>query len=178
MNTEDFLHVSWDPTSADRQVAVTRRRFVSGIIGLVVTLLLFGGLYWWSHRDDGPGWSGTGQWTVAGVVVGLSVLLLVLRFAHWRLAVRHRRGVGEGEVITASWPGLQVAGHFWDWEEVGGVRTLRGGATIGDRYVVETPQGPWTVEVDDLAVKPATLAAALQRYSQGRCPVELDAIAH
>lgn len=177
MSEEDFLHVAWDPTAARLRVAVARRRFVAGIIGLVVTLLVLGGLYWWSHRG-GEGWAGTGQWTLAGVVVGLSVVLLVVRAVAWRIAVRQRRRIGEGEVVTASWAGIQIAGHYWDWDRVGPVATRRGGPIRGDRYVFATPEGEWEFGVDDLDVRPATLAGALQRYSQGRCAVSLDRIAH
>lgn len=176
-NAEDFLHVHWDPRPADTRVALSGRRFVSGIGGLVITLLVWGGLYWWARRSEQE-WAGTGQWTVTAVVVGLSVALLVFRLVAWRLAVRHRRQVGEGEVITASWPGLQIAGHYWDWEELGPVRTERGRAGGGDRYVFDTPDGEWTCEVDDLDIRPATLQAALVLYSQRRCGADLAQIAH
>lgn len=174
---EDFLHVHWDPRPAEQRVGLAKRRFFSSIGGLVVTLLIWGGLYWWARRSE-QGWAGTGQWTVTAVVIGLSVAILVFRLVGWRMAVRRRRQVGEGEVITASWPGLQIAGHYWDWDEVGHVRSERGRAGGGDRYVFETPDGAWSCEVDDLDVRPATLQAAIALYSRGRCAPDLEQVAH
>lgn len=176
-DVEDFLHVRWDPRPAERQVGLARRRFFSSVAGLVITLGIWGGLYWWARRSE-QDWSGTGQWTVTGVVLGISLAMLLVRLVAWRMAVRHRRQVGEGEVITASWPGLQIAGHYWDWEEVGSVRSERGGTGAGDRYVFETPDGTWTCQVDDLDVRPATLQSALALYSRGRCGADLEQIAH
>ncbi|SDB79795.1 hypothetical protein GA0111570_10164 [Raineyella antarctica] len=176
-NTEDFLHVSWDPRAAEGRVALARRRFVAGVSSLVLTVVVWGGLYLWSRRS-GQEWSGTGQWFFAGIVLGLSLVLLLVRLAIWRMAVRHRRQVGEGEVITASWPGLQIAGYYWDWDQVGQVGSVRGRRGGGDRYVIDTPNGPWSCEVDDLDTTPAALHAALALYSQGRCGVAMERIAH
>ncbi|MEA5153945.1 hypothetical protein [Raineyella sp.] len=112
---EDFLHVAWDPAPAEARAATAKRRFVAAVSGLVVTLLLWGGYYAWS-RHAGDSWRGTGLWGVTAVVLGLYVALLVVRLVVWRVAVRRRRRVGDGEVVTASWPGLQIAGHYWDWD--------------------------------------------------------------
>lgn len=176
-NEEDFLHVSWEPSAADRRVAGAQRQFVAGIGGLVLTLVVFGGLYLWSRTQE-QAWTGAGQWTFIGVVLGLSVVLILVRLVTWRLAVRHRRRVGQGEVITASWPGLQIGGRYWDWDRVGPVTSARGTRGGGDRYVFGTPDGPWTCEVDDLDITPAALDEALALYSQGRCGVSFDGIAH
>ena len=176
-NAEDFLHVRWDPRLADGRVALNRRRFLAGLGGLAVTVLVWGGLYAWARRS-GQEWAGTGQWFFAGGVLGVSVVLLLVRLVAWRLSVRHRKQIGEGEVITASWPGLQIAGHYWDWERVGPVGSVRGSRGRGDRYVFQTPNGPWTCEVDDLDTTPAALHAALALYSQGRCGVSMERIAH
>ncbi|WOP20131.1 hypothetical protein [Raineyella sp. LH-20] len=125
-NLEDFLHVAWDPRPAETRCALTRRRFIAAVGGLVVTLLVWGGYYGWT-RYNGDTWQGTGQWPVSGVVVGLAVVLVVVRLVLWRLAVRHRRRVGKGEVVTASWPGIQIAGHYWDWDRFAAAGTGREG---------------------------------------------------
>lgn len=176
-NADDFLHVRWEPRVADDRVALNRRRFLGGLGGLFVTVLLWGGLYVWSRRQ-GQDWAGTGQWVFAGVVLGLSVVLVLVRLVAWRRAVRHRKQIGAGEVITASWPGLQIDGHYWAWDRVGPVQSVRGRRGRGDAYVFETPNGPWTCEVDDLDTTPAALDAALALYSRGRCSVSLEQIAH
>ncbi len=207
-NLEDFLHVAWDPEPAQWRVAMARRRFVSALSGLVVTLLLWGGYYLWS-RNAGDSWQGTGQWTVTAVVFGVYVVLFVVRLVVWRLAVRRRRRVGDGEVVTASWPGLQIAGHYWDWdtfaavgslpaigaetsaastgsegpepgvpEQPAVVRTRRGTWGRGDRYLFTTPIGPWECPIEDLGVTPAGLEQALRLYSRGRCLVDLSGISH
>lgn len=175
---QDFLHVAWDPRAADRRVGLARRRFVGAVGGLVVTVLVWGGYYLWS-RTSGQQWGGTGQWTITGAVLGFSVAVLLGRLVAWRTAVRHRRRLGEGEVITASWPGLQIAGYYWDWDRVAG-RVESAPARWGgeDRYVFRTPNGPWECEVEDLDTTPAALDAALRLYSRGRCALTFDHIAH
>lgn len=132
-NLGDFLHVAWDPRPAEACQDLARRRFVAAVGGLVVTLLVWGGYYAWTRRA-GDSWQGTGQWEVTGVVLGFSLALVVVRLVIWRLAVRHRRRVGEGEVLTASWPGIQIAGRYWDWDRfaaaggAGRAATAAGGA--------------------------------------------------
>ncbi len=173
----DFLHVSWDPRAADGRVAAARARFRASVVGLILALLVWGGYYLWSRRH-GDSWEGTGQWGITAAVLGLSVALILVRLVDWRRKVRFRSEIGTGEVVTASWPGLQVAGHFWDWDAVGPVDSRPGRWGRGDRYVFATPGGPWEVGVDDLAVTPAALNDALWLYSRGRCSVSFDGIAH
>ncbi|QGF23816.1 hypothetical protein [Raineyella fluvialis] len=199
-NLEDFLHVPWEPGPASARAAMGRRRFIGALSSLVITVLLWGGFYLWSRRS-GESWQGTGQWPVTVVVLALSVVLVAVRSVLWILAVRHRRRVGDGEVLTASWPGVQIAGRFWDWDRfaaastgddaasmaddaagtddvVGVVRTIRGRWGRADRYLFVTPEGPWECEVDDLGITPAALEQSLRLYSQGRCLVDLSGLAH
>ena len=173
----DFLHVAWDPQTADERVANARARFRASVVGLVLAVLVWGGYYLWSRRH-GATWEGTGQWAITAAVLGLSVILIVVRLVAWRRTVRFRSRLGAGEVITASWPGLQIAGHFWDWNAVGPVASKPGRWGRGDQYVFATPNGPWEVGVDDLGVTPAALNDALWLYSRGRCSVSFDGIAH
>lgn len=179
-NLSDYLHVSWDPRASDARVARTRRSLIGAVIGLVVAVGVWGGYYAWSRVQDVP-WTGTGQWTLTAIVLGASVLLIIVRLVAWRLAVRHRREVGAGEVITISWPGVQVDGSFWPWEDMGRVTSRRGRRGVGERgdaYVFHTPDGERTFRVNDLDVLPATMDDALLAYSQRRCDLDVGQIAH
>ena len=76
------LALVYDPSGPLLRVARRKRKFVSRVISLGITLAIMVGIYLW-QRDQ---FSYSAPWVISGIVLGSSVAFGVFSFLAWRQA--------------------------------------------------------------------------------------------
>ena len=167
------LILTFDPTQVEQRMRRRRRAMWSRVVSLVITLALFTGLYFW-QRDE---LQGSGFFVVAGVVLGLSVALLVLTLVGYLRARRELAGVGNGVALRIGRPGVELAGTFMAWSDVGWLRCVPGRWGRPAQLRLARVDGvAVSLPLDQIDVRPATLDLTARAYSGGRHGVDLSAL--
>lgn len=168
------LALAYDPQGPMVRLARRRKRFVSRVVSLVITLAIMVGLYLW-QRDQ---FVGATPWIAYGIVLGISLGLGVLSFLGWRQARKILAAVGPGLALRIGRPGVEIAGTYVPWNDLGSIAATKGKLGHGPQLTVTTLGDGFraSVPLDQLDVFPATLDSTVRAYSDGRFGVDLTAL--
>lgn len=167
------LALPYDPNGPLNRVARRRKRFVSRVISLVITLAIMIGIYAW-QRDQ---FTSTALWIIYAIVLGISLGFAVFAFLAWRQAKRILAAMGQGLALRIGRPGVEIAGAYVPWSEVGSLSVTRGRIGHGPQLTVTRSDGySLSVPLDQLDVFPATLDSTARAYSRGHHGVDLTAL--
>lgn len=167
------LALPYDPTAPQQRVAKRRKRFVSRVISLVLTLAIMVGLYLWQREQ----FASSAPWVLYGIVVGVSLVFLLVAFLAWRQAKKILAGLGQGLALRLGRPGVEIAGAYVSWDDLQGLAVTKGKLGHGPQLTVTRTDGySLSVPLDQLDVYPATLDSTARAYSGGRFGVDLTAL--
>lgn len=167
------LALPYDATGPLTRVAKRRRRFVSRAISLVLTLAIMVAVYVW-RRDQ---FDAAALWWIYGGVLAVSAGLLVYSFLAWRQAKKILAAMGQGFALRIGRPGVEVAGSYLTWRELGSIAVTKGKPGHGPQLTVTRTDGyALSLPLDQLDVYPATLDSTVRAYSGGRFGVDLAAL--
>lgn len=167
------LVLPYDLTAATARVTQRRRRFVSRVVSLVITLAVMTGIYFWQREQ----FEYAALWVIYGVTFAISVGFLVFALISWRQAVRILSTAGQGIALRIGRPGVEIAGAYVPWAELGSLAVTKGKLGHGQHLTVTRTDGhSLSVPLDQLAVYPATLDSTARAYSDGRFGVDLAAL--
>lgn len=161
--------VFFNPEPAVARYQVFRRAIKGRIFGLVLSLVIWGVIGWFNreHLD-------TFFWTILGLSVGLSLVLLVRTIVQ---SVQAKKAIGrlhEGLALGIGRGGLHLDDYL-AWEDVDHLVAVPGGSRGSSRLVVVATNGAWReVPVDWLSHAPATVDNAVRALSGGRHHINLD----
>ena len=162
-----------DPSGPLLRVARRKRKLVSRLISLGITVAIMVGIYVW-QRDQ---FSYSAPWLVYGIVLGISVGLAVFSFLAWRQAKKILAAMGQGIALRLGRPGVEIAGGYVPWSDLGSLAVTKGKIGHGPQLTVTRTDGhSLSVPLDQLEVYPATLDSTARAYSGGRFGVDLAAL--
>ncbi|MDN5804575.1 MAG: hypothetical protein L0H26_08350 [Microlunatus sp.] len=156
------------------RVARRRKRFVSRVISLVITLAIMTGIYFW-QRDQ---FDYTAPWLIYGIVLGISLGFAVFSFLACRQAKKIMAAVGPGLALRIGRPGVEIEGTYVPWSDLDTLAVTKGKLGHGPQLRVTTLGAVFSASVplDQLAVFPSTLDSTVRAYSGGRFGVDLRAL--
>ena len=167
------LALRYEPAGPLERVGRRRKRFVSRVISLALTLAIMIGLYLW-QRDQ---FAYAAPWIAYGVVLGISLGFALFSFLAWRQAKRILAALGQGLALRIGRPGVTIAGAYVPWSELGSLAVTKGRLGHGPQLTVTRVDGhSLAVPLDQLNVYPATLDSTARAYSGGRFGVDLTAL--
>ena len=167
------LALAYDPTAALQRLRNRRRRFVSRIVSLVITLGIMIAIYFWQPEQ----FAGATLWVVYGIVLAISLGFAVFSLIGWLQARKILAGLGQGIALRLGRPGVEIGGTYVPWTEVDSLAVRKGRLGHGPQFTVARGDGQrFAVPLDQLAVFPATLDSTARAYSGGRFGVELTAL--
>lgn len=160
--------VFFNPEPAVARYQALRRAIKGRIFGLVLSLAIWAAIGWF-NRDN----LDTFFWTILGVSVGLSVVLLVRTVVQSRRAKKEIGRLHEGLAF-----GIGRGGVFLDdylaWEDVDRLVAVPGGSRGSGRLVVVASNGVWReIPVDWLSHTPSAVDNAVRALSGNRHHVDL-----
>jgi hypothetical protein len=162
-----------DPSGPLLRVARRKRKLVSRVISLGITLAIMVGIYLW-QRDQ---FSYSAPWVVYGIVLGISVAFALFSFLAWRQAKKILAAMGQGIALRLGRPGVEIAGGYVPWSDLGSLAVTKGKIGHGPQLTVTRADGhSLSVPLDQLEVYPATLDSTARAYSGGRFGVDLAAL--
>jgi hypothetical protein len=162
-----------DPTGPLQRVARRKRKLVSRVISLGITLAIMIALYFW-QRDQ---FSNSATWVIYGIVLAVSVGFGVFSFLAWRQAKRIVATMGEGMALRLGRGGVEISGGYVSWSDLGSLAVTKGKLGHGPQLTVTRTDGhSLSVPLDQLDVYPATLDSTARAYSGGRFGVDLAAL--
>lgn len=167
------LVLGYDPTPAMRRLRLRRRRFISRVVSLVITLGIMIAIYVWQ-----PGqFEGASLWVVYGIVLAISLGFAVFALIAWLQARKIVARLGQGIALRMGRPGVEIGGAYVPWAELGSLAVRKGKLGHGPQFTVTRGDGqPLAVPLDQLDVFPATLDSTARAYSGGRFGVDLTAL--
>ena len=167
------LALVYDPSGPLLRVARRKRKFVSRVISLAITLAIMVGIYLWQRDQFGY----SAPWVIYGIVLGISVALGVFSFLAWRQAKKILAAMGQGIALRLGRPGVEIAGGYVPWSDLGSLAVTKGKLGHGPQLTVTRADGhSLSVPLDQLEVYPATLDSTARAYSGGRFGVDLAAL--
>ena len=167
------LALVYDPSGPLLRVARRKRKLVSRVISLGITLAIMVGIYLW-QRDQ---FSYSAPWVIYGIVLGISVAFGVFSFLAWRQAKKILAAMGQGIALRLGRPGVEIAGGYVPWSDLGSLAVTKGKLGHGPQFTVTRTDGySLSVPLDQLEVYPATLDSTARAYSGGRFGVDLAAL--
>ena len=167
------LALLYDPTGPLQRVVRRKKRFVSRVISLGITLAIMVGIYLWQSDQ----FSYSAPWVIYGIVVGISLAFAVLAFLAWRQAKKILASMGQGIALRLGRPGVEIAGAYVSWADLGSLAVTKGRLGHGPQFTVTRTDGySLSVPLDQLEVYPATLDSTARAYSGGRFGVDLAAL--
>lgn len=167
------LALVYDPSGPLLRVARRKRKFVSRVISLAITLAIMVGIYLWQRDQFGY----SAPWIIYGIVLGISVALGVFSFLAWRQAKKILAAMGQGIALRLGRPGVEIAGGYVPWSDLGSLAVTKGKLGHGPQLTVTRADGhSLSVPLDQLEVYPATLDSTARAYSGGRFGVDLAAL--
>lgn len=167
------LALGYDPTKPAVRTQRRRRRFISRMISLGLTVAIMVGIYLW-QRDQ---FAAAAPWVLYGVVLAISVAFGVVALLAWRQAKRIEAAMGQGLALRIGRPGVEIAGAYVPWSELGSLAVTKGKLGHGPQLTVTRVDGySLAVPLDQLDVFPATLDSTARAYSAGRFGVDLTAL--
>lgn len=168
------LALPYDPTAPQQRVAKRKRRFVSRVISLGITLAIMAGIFYWQREQFD---ASTAPWVLYGIVVGISLAFLVAAFLAWRQAKRILAGLGQGLALRIGRPGVEIAGSYVSWHDLKDIAVTKGKLGHGPQLTVTRTDGySLAVPLDQLDIYAATLDSTARAYSGGRFGVDLTAL--
>jgi hypothetical protein len=167
------LALPYDPTAAEQRVRRRRRRFISRVISLVITAAVMVAIYFW-QRDQ---FSYAALWVIYGIGLAVSLGFAVFALLGWLQARKILASMGQGLALRIGRPGVEIAGAFVPWDELGSLAAAKGRIGHGPQLTVTRNDGySLSVPLDQLDVFPATLDSTARAYSGGRFGVDLAAL--
>lgn len=167
------LALPYDPAGPLERVARRKRRFVSRVVSLGITVAIMIGIYLW-QRDQ---FTYSAPWLIYGIVLGISVAFAVFSFLAWRQAKKILAATGQGIALRLGRPGVEIAGAYVPWSDLGSLAVTKGKLGHGPQLTVTRTDGySLSVPLDQLEVYPATLDSTARAYSGGRFGVDLTAL--
>ncbi|HEY0239224.1 MAG TPA: hypothetical protein VGC37_11275, partial [Friedmanniella sp.] len=133
------LLLPYDPSTLVDTVRKRRRRLVSRLISLGISLVLLGGLFAWQHRAVAE--QGGAYWVFTGIVLALSLIPLVVVLLAFLRARTELRGVPAGIAVRMGRPGVVVGNAFARWPDVAALEVVPGGLGRADRLRLLTRAG-------------------------------------
>jgi hypothetical protein len=110
-------------------------------------------------------------------VLGISLGFAIFAFLAWRQANKILAAMGQGLALRIGRPGVEIAGAYVPWTEVGSLAVTRGRLGHGPQLTVTRSDGySLSVPLDQLDVFPATLDSTARAYSRGQHGVDLTAL--
>lgn len=167
------LVLTYHPSAAQQRLRSRRRRFVSRIISLVITLGIMIAIYVWQ-----PGqFVGASLWLVYGIVLAISLGFAAFSLIGWLQARKIVARLGQGIALRLGRPGVAIGGAYVPWTELDSLAVLKGKLGHGPQFTVTRSDGQrLAVPLDQLDVFPATLDSTARAYSGGRFGVDLTAL--
>jgi hypothetical protein len=167
------LALPYDPTAAQLRVKRRRRRFISRVISLVITVAVMVAIYVWQRDQFGY----AALWVVYGIALAVSLGFAVFALLGWLQARKILAAMGQGLALRIGRPGVEIAGAFVPWAELGSLAAAKGRVGHGPQLRVTRVDGySLSVPLDQLDVFPATLDSTARAYSGGRFGVDLVAL--
>lgn len=167
------LVLPYDLTAATARVKQRRRRFVSRVISLVITLAVMIAIYIWRREQ----FEYAALWFIYGIAFAISLGFLIFALIAWRQAVKIVAAAGQGIALRIGRPGIEIAGAYVPWAELGSLAVTKGKLGHGPQLTVTRADGhTLSVPLDQLDVFPATLDGTVRAYSDGRFGVDLAAL--
>lgn len=167
------LALPYDAKGPRQRVAHRKRRFVSRVISLVITIAIMVGIYLWQRNQ----FAYSAPWVIYGIVLGISVGFGAFAFLAWRQAKKILAAMGQGLALRLGRPGVEIAGAYVPWAELGSLAVTTGKLGHGPQLTVTRTDGyALSVPMDQLDVYPATLDSTARAYSGGRFGVDLAAL--
>lgn len=167
------LALPYDASAPVQRVAKRKKRFVSRVVSLVLTLAIMVGIYFWQREQ----FAGSAPWVLYGIVIGISLAFLLAAFLAWRQATRIRAALGQGLALRLGRPGVEIAGAYVSWDDLKSLAVTKGKLGHGPQLTVTRTDGySLSVPLDQLDVYPATLDSTARAYSGGRFGVDLAAL--
>jgi hypothetical protein len=167
------LALVYDPKAAELRVRRRRRRFVSRMISLVITVVIMTVIYLWQREQ----FAYAALWIVYGIALAVSLAFAVFALVAWLQARRILASVGQGLALRIGRPGVEIAGAYVPWSELGSIAVTKGRLGHGPQLRVTRADGySLSVPLDQLDVFPATLDTTARAYSGGRFGVDLTAL--
>ncbi len=171
-SARDYLIAEYTAERADERVQLRRRRMISSIVSLGLSLVISVIFFFWRREQFEASWE---PWALVGVATLLSLLRLVFWLVAWRRAVADRRRVGVGPALVIGRFGVELHGVRLDWSRVEGLLVGRGKLGTGPDVVVKGRDvAPLSVGLDHLDVRPAALESATRIYSDGQRSFDLS----
>lgn len=169
------LALPYDPTAAEQRVKRRRRRFVARVVSLVLTVVIMTVIYLWQREQ----FTYPTLWVIYGVALGISLTFLAFALLAWLQARRILAALGQGLALRLGRPGVEIAGAYVPWAELGSLAVTKGKVGHGTQLTVTRTDGySLSVPLDQLDVYPATLDSTARAYSGGRFGVDLTALAN
>ena len=167
------LLLPYDPTTLAQTVRRRRRRLVSRLISLGISLVILGAIFAWQHHAIAQ--QGGAYWVFTGIVLALSLVPLVVVLLGFLRARAELRDVPTGIAVRMGRPGVVVGTAFARWGDVAALEVVPGGLGRADRIRLRTGDGrTGIVPLDQVDVHPATLDSTARAYSAGRQGVDLS----
>lgn len=167
------LVLTYDPSAALQRLRNRRRRFVSRIISLLITLGIMIAIYVWRPEQ----FVGASLWVVYGIVLAISLGFAVFSLIGWLQARRIVAGLGQGIALRLGRPGVEIGGAYVPWSELSSLAVRKGKLGHGPQFTVSRSDGHrLAVPLDQLDVFPATLDSTARAYSGGQFGVDLTAL--
>ncbi len=167
----DQLVVSYSPVRAYQRARKLGSTVRSRLIGLVITGLICGGIWWW--RKDNLTTSET-YW-LFGIVLGISGVFVAIALIRWALAKRELASIGAGPAFIMVRQGIMLPQGRIAWPEVTelGLRT-RFGKTFPSFYVAGPNLPRWETSTANLDMLPGTIDTAVRALSNGEAKLDLS----
>lgn len=167
------LQLPYDPTLLAATVTRRRRRLVSRVVSLGISLVILGVIFAWQR--DAIRQQGGAYWVFTGIVLAISLVPLVVVLVGFLRSRAELRRVPAGIAVRMGRPGVVVANAFARWSDVVALEVVPGGAGRADRLRLRTAGGATgVVPLDQVSVHPATLDGTARAYSAGRQGVDLS----
>jgi hypothetical protein len=167
------LALVYDPSGPLQRVARRKKKLVSRAISLGITLAIMIGIYLWQRDQFGY----SAPWVIYGIVLAISVAFGVVAFLAWRQARKILASMGQGIALRLGRPGVEIAGAYVSWADLGSLAVTKGKLGHGPQFTVTRTDGhSLSVPLDQLEVYPATLDSTARAYSGGRFGVDLAAL--
>ena len=167
------LALPYDPTAAEQRLKRRRRRFVSRVISLVITVAIMIVIYVWRREQ----FTYAALWVIYGIALAVSLAFLTFALLAWLQARKILATLGQGLALRIGRPGVEIAGAYVPWAELGSVAVTKGKLGHGPQLTVTREDGySLSVPLDQLDVYPATLDSTVRAYSGGRFGVDLTAL--
>ncbi|MDO5534636.1 MAG: hypothetical protein Q4F65_08300 [Propionibacteriaceae bacterium] len=160
--------VFFDPAPAVERYRLLRRSIIGRVIGLVVSLVLWGVIGWLNRANLDALF-----WTILGLSVGLSVVLLVRSIVQTVLAKRALGRLHDGLALGIGRGGLHLD-NYLAWEDVDRLVAVPGGSRGSGRLIIVATNGAWReAPIDWLSHTPSAVDAAVRALSGNRHHIDL-----